>query len=63
MLAAGLQRESKTLQELADKHLTKKICEPLDIASVAYTVVTGPDSWTGQNIVVDGGATIKLSTE
>lgn len=63
MLVSGLKRESKTLEELANKHLTKKICEPLDIASVAYTIVTGCDSWTGQNIVVDGGATIKLSTE
>lgn len=63
MLVDGLKRESKTLTELADKHLTKKICEPLDIASVAYTIVNGPIAWTGQNIVVDGGATIKLSTE
>ena len=53
------------LSQLADKTVMKKIGSPAEIAQAIYFMADNQFSSfiTGQSLVVDGGATIKLSTE
>lgn len=72
MLRAGLSRNHVTgssiderLQVLAEKHLFKRVIRPDEIANMIYFLADNSlsSAITGQCFVVDGGATIKLSTE
>ena len=72
MLEAGLSRghlpgESVTelLQQLGHKHVIGRIGQPREIAEGIYFLADGDRSsfMTGQNLVIDGGATARLSTE
>jgi NAD(P)-dependent dehydrogenase (short-subunit alcohol dehydrogenase family)/CMP-N-acetylneuraminic acid synthetase len=75
MLRAGLFRdlgvdlnkeaEDKKMQTLKAKHLLGDIGKPMDIAQAIYFLADNKKSAfiTGSNLVVDGGATIRLSTE
>lgn len=69
MLRRGIKRSFKDvkvgLKNLADQHIMKKIGEPLEIAKAVYFLSDNNQSsfLTGHNLVVDGGASIKLSTE
>jgi NAD(P)-dependent dehydrogenase (short-subunit alcohol dehydrogenase family) len=72
MLHEGLQRShvgGKNLDEglktLGDKHALKRVGQPEDIASAILFLADNDQSefMTGQSIVVDGGATARLSTE
>ncbi|MEZ5003154.1 MAG: SDR family oxidoreductase [Chitinophagales bacterium] len=70
MLIAGLSRDQssgapKKLKELADKTVLKRIGKPDEIAEATYFLADNNASSfiTGLSLVVDGGATIKLSTE
>jgi hypothetical protein len=69
MLKAGLLRNSDgilTEKELIDnlekKHLLGKIGNPKNVAEFAY-YITQNDFINGSNMIMDGGACIKLSTE
>ena len=72
MLRAGLKRghlgddsEDELVNILGNKHILGKIGEPSDIAKMTYFLADNDKSGfiTGQSFYVDGGATIKLSTE
>lgn len=72
MLRAGFRRgrpgelpEEEQLAALAKKTVNGRIGEPSEIASVIYFLADNEQSsfMTGQSIVVDGGATCRLSTE
>jgi glucose 1-dehydrogenase len=71
MLEAGLSRGhvSGTLQErkaqLASKTVIGRVGTPREIASAIYFLADNQQSsfMTGQPVIVDGGATIRLSTE
>jgi len=72
MLRDGLQRGhlggdsvSKRLENLASKTVNGRIGTPLEIAKAIYFLVDDSQSsfMTGQALVVDGGATARLSTE
>jgi NAD(P)-dependent dehydrogenase (short-subunit alcohol dehydrogenase family)/CMP-N-acetylneuraminic acid synthetase len=72
MLRAGLKRghlgddtEDELVNILGSKHILGKIGEPSDIAEMTYFLANNDKSSfiTGQSFYVDGGATIKLSTE
>jgi len=78
MLMSGLKRnapttlagcdypiEYKMLDKLKKAHCLGIIAEPRDIAESIYFLADSSSSafMTGQSIVVDGGATIRLSTE
>ena len=78
MLLSGLRRnappELDTREESIEEHMLKKIkgahclnriAEPQDIAETVYFLGNNASSafMTGQSIVVDGGATVRLSTE
>lgn len=72
MLRAGLTREhagtgtlTERLENLARKTVSGKIGKPEEIARVIYFLADNEQSsfMTGQSVVVDGGATAKLSTE
>jgi len=64
MLRAGLRRSDRSPQDLASAHINDRIGEPFEIAHMVYQIADGGAPFlNGQNIVVDGGATIKLSTE
>lgn len=58
----GLEQK---LSQLEDKTVMKKIGSPAEIAQAIYFMADNQFSSfiTGQTLVVDGGATIKLSTE
>ena len=45
-----------------ERHPLKQIGEPIDIAELAYYLITDKSKWvTGQNIVIDGGiSSIKI---
>ena len=69
MLRAGLLRghvgdgdEISLIRNLGSKHLLGKIGTPENIADIVY-YITNNKFLTGSNIIIDGGATIKLSTE
>ena len=72
MLRAGLKRghlgdhtEMELVNILGSKHILGRIGEPSDIAEMVYFLADNNKSGfiTGQSFYVDGGATIKLSTE
>ena len=72
MLKDGLKRghvglnldENEMIKNLANKHVIKKIGEPSDIASFCLFLSSSTTNFfTGSNFVIDGGASIKLSTE
>ena len=69
MLRAGLLRchvgkgtEDTFINALKSKHLLGKIGNPDNVANLVY-YVTNNNFLTGSNLIIDGGATIKLSTE
>lgn len=69
MLRAGLLRghaEGNTADELVEslgsKHLLGRVGQPCEIATLIYEVANN-QFINGSNLVIDGGATIKLSTE
>ena len=69
MLRSGLLRghvgdgdENKLINALECKHLLGKIGTPDNIANLVYYVINN-NFLTGSNLIIDGGATIKLSTE
>jgi NAD(P)-dependent dehydrogenase (short-subunit alcohol dehydrogenase family) len=52
------------LENLARKTVNGRIGQPQEIANTIYFLATGESSFmTGQALVVDGGATARLSTE
>ena len=72
MLRAGLSREHagegtivERLENLARKTVSGKIGTPQEIASAIYFLADSAQSsfMTGQALIVDGGATARLSTE
>lgn len=72
MLREGMNREhagegsiDHRLENLASKTVSGKIGQPEEIARAIYFLADGEGSsfMTGQSLVVDGGATAKLSTE
>ncbi|HEY59396.1 MAG TPA: SDR family oxidoreductase [Anaerolineae bacterium] len=72
MLRAGLQRGhvggksvSKRLEDLASKTVIGRVGKPQEIASAICFLADNQQSsfMTGQALVVDGGATARLSTE
>jgi len=72
MLRAGLQRGHVSggtvldrLENLARKTLNGRVGQPAEIASAIYFLADSTQSsfMTGQALVVDGGATARLSTE
>jgi NAD(P)-dependent dehydrogenase (short-subunit alcohol dehydrogenase family) len=77
MLRAGLHRghlntedgkestEDDLVKALGAKHLQNRIGDPREIAQTVYFLADNEKSGfiTGQNLIVDGGATIRLSTE
>jgi NAD(P)-dependent dehydrogenase (short-subunit alcohol dehydrogenase family) len=72
MLRAGLSRGHVTgetveqrLEELAHKTVIGRVADPVEIARVIVFLADGTQSSfiTGQALVVDGGATARLSTE
>ena len=62
-LAAGSEEEQ--LAALARKTVNGRVAKPSEIASVIYFLADNTQSsfMTGQAVVVDGGATARLSTE
>ena len=72
MLRAGLKRghlgdhsEEELVKLLGDKHILGRIGKPSDIAEMVYFLSNNEKAGyiTGQCFYIDGGATIKLSTE
>ena len=63
MLSAHL--DQARLENLARKTVNGRIGQPIELAHSIYFLADGEQSsfMTGQSIVVDGGATAKLSTE
>ena len=69
MLKEGLKRNSEDnlseielIKKLGEKHLLGKIGKPKNVAEFAY-YLTQNDFINGSNLIMDGGACIKLSTE
>lgn len=73
MLKAGLSRgqfqkkgnEDELVEDLGKKHIMGKVGTPEEIASVIYFLANSEESSfiVGSNLIVDGGATIQLSSE
>jgi NAD(P)-dependent dehydrogenase (short-subunit alcohol dehydrogenase family) len=67
MLHDGLNRNrlnNDPLDDLKNKHLLKQIGKPYEIANLVYFIVEGDVNFIdGANILIDGGVTIKLSSE
>ena len=72
MLRAGLNREHvkgedihARLENLASKTVNGRVGNPEEIAHAIYFLADGKQSSfiTGQALIVDGGATARLSTE
>ena len=72
MLRAGLTRDhagdgdiQSRLENLANKTVSGKVGTPAEIASAIYFLADNEQSsfMTGQSLVIDGGATARLSTE
>ena len=66
MLRDGLYRghcgNTNALDNIKNKHLLKNIGSPMDVAELCF-YITKNDFITGSNIIMDGGASIFLSTE
>jgi NAD(P)-dependent dehydrogenase (short-subunit alcohol dehydrogenase family) len=72
MLRAGMNRDhagvgsiAQRLENLAHKTVSGRIGKPEEIATSIYFLADNAQSSfiTGQTLIVDGGATVKLSTE
>ncbi len=71
MLIDGLKRghlvgcdENTLIKSLENKHLLKKIGMPCEIANLVFFLVSDNIGFmNGSNIIIDGGVTIKLSSE
>ena len=70
MLKAGLARGhhgegdiNLALEKMNQSHLLGKIGQPMEVAELAYFMTTQGSYITGANYLIDGGASIKLSTE
>lgn len=70
MLKSGLARGhhgegdiNLALEKMNQSHLLGKIGQPTDVAELAYFMTTQGNFITGANYLIDGGASIKLSTE
>lgn len=60
----GSGNMDKLLDKLAQSHLLKKIGEPEDIANLVHFLSDNKNSFiNGSNLLIDGGAHIRLSTE
>lgn len=62
MLRGGLDRTDSSLRALASRHPLGRVGTPEDISAVVVSLVANP-FMTGSVVVVDGGATARLSTE
>lgn len=69
MLRGGLERghvgcgsEDNKIKYLASKHILGSIGSPRNVSEFVY-YITSNDFITGSNFIMDGGASIKLSTE
>ena len=58
----GKLTEQQLIDNLEKKHLLGKIGNPKNVAEFAY-YITQNDFINGSNLIMDGGACIKLSTE
>jgi NAD(P)-dependent dehydrogenase (short-subunit alcohol dehydrogenase family) len=65
MLREGLKRSQSSLEELAARHPLQRVGRPEDVAEAIFFLAdSGRSSFiTGQTLIVDGGATARLSTE
>ena len=72
MLRAGLTRghaqgntADELIADLGKKHVVKRVGQPSEIAEAIYFLAAAETAsfMTGQTLVVDGGATARLSTE
>jgi NAD(P)-dependent dehydrogenase (short-subunit alcohol dehydrogenase family) len=65
MLKEGLKRSQSSLETLAARHPLQRIGRPEDVAEAIFFLADGSRSSfiTGQTLIVDGGATARLSTE
>jgi glucose 1-dehydrogenase len=72
MLRAGLERDhiavgplEQRLKSLSDKHILGRVAQPEEIGRIIFVLADGEQSsfMTGQTVIVDGGATARLSTE
>ena len=69
MLRSGLGRNNKNnlseeelINRLGSKHLLGKIGDPYNVADFVYYIIQN-EFINGSNLIMDGGASIKLSTE
>ena len=69
MLRAGLMRghagngtEDQLVENLGNSHLLKRVGQPYEIAQFVFSVCSN-NFINGANLLIDGGACIKLSTE
>ena len=56
------KQDNDLVNKLGQKHLLGRVGTPENIADIVYYVVNN-DFLTGSNLIIDGGATIRLSTE
>ena len=65
MLREGLKRGNQQVEALGKQHALERVGQPKDIAEAIYFLSEGDRASfiTGHSLVVDGGATIRLSTE
>jgi NAD(P)-dependent dehydrogenase (short-subunit alcohol dehydrogenase family) len=62
MLHEGLSRSGMTLQEMAGRQLLGRVADPVEIAEAIHFLAVNTFT-TGTALIVDGGATARLSTE
>ncbi len=62
MLKQGLKRAGKGY-DISKRIPLKKIVEPVEIAKLCYFLAKENITVTGQNFIIDGGATAQLSSE
>jgi NAD(P)-dependent dehydrogenase (short-subunit alcohol dehydrogenase family) len=62
LLQEGLSRAGATLSQFADRQPMRRVGEPEDIAQAVVYLASGGFT-TGATLVVDGGASARLSTE
>jgi glucose 1-dehydrogenase len=65
MLKEGMKRSQSSLENLAARHPLQRIGRPEDIAEAIFFLADSHRASfiTGQTLIVDGGATARLSTE
>ena len=62
LLAEGLSRSGKTMEEFGANLPVGRVGRPEEIAEAVVFLATNP-YMTGASLIVDGGATARLSTE